>query len=173
MIHKQSFSKYSIISITNYDQWQTGHKQATSRPQASHKQTTTPKESKEVKKEDMFQLFYDAYAKKVSRGQAEKAWAKIPPVDHLKIIEAAKSAARIGGDFRQHPATWLNAKGYLDEHEGELINGELFTKWKYGIKFREDKGRWPNDPKYYYAGKLSECPTDLRSAHADLFPSVN
>jgi len=120
-----------------------------------------------------FELFYDAYAYKKSRGQAEKAWAKIPLADHLKVIQGAKSAARNDEGYRQHPSTWLNAKGWLDEYAGQLINGELVKVWEFGIQFRKDKGRWPRNDKYAYELKLSECPSDLRSAHADLFPSVN
>jgi len=91
-----------------------------------------------IKKEKIlkrFDEFYDAYALKKSRGQAEKAWARIPIEDHTLIIEAAKVAAKVGGDYRQHPSTWLNAKGWLDDLTVKSNNG-----------LAENNDDWPDGP---------------------------
>jgi hypothetical protein len=71
-----------------------------------------------------FACFWDAYPKKKSKGQAEKAWSKIEPNEQLlatmlaKIEQARTSVewTREGGQFIPHPATWLNAKGWEDEY---------------------------------------------------------
>ena len=74
-------------------------------------------------KGDGFEKFWTAYPKKRSRGQAEKAWAKLKPSEHLtgvilRAVEKAKTSAdwlRDGGQFVPYPATWLNAKGWEDD----------------------------------------------------------
>jgi hypothetical protein len=70
-----------------------------------------------------FQRFWEAYPKKRSKGQAEKAFSKINPDEQLletmisTIERATKSEDWIKekGKFIPHPATWLNAKGWEDE----------------------------------------------------------
>lgn len=69
-----------------------------------------------------FTAFWDAYPRKKSKGQAEKAWLKIKPDEQLSTaivsaVERAKTSAdwqRDGGQFIPYPATWLNAKGWED-----------------------------------------------------------
>jgi hypothetical protein len=73
----------------------------------------------------LFERFWKAYPKKKSRGQAEKAWAKVDPNETLlekmiAIIEAMKKTEqwrREKGQFIPYPATWLNAKGWEDDVE--------------------------------------------------------
>lgn len=70
-----------------------------------------------------FDLFWQAYPKKKSKGDAEKAWAKIKPSEHLaeQILQAVQRATtskewiKNGGEFIPYPASWLNAKGWEDE----------------------------------------------------------
>jgi len=70
-----------------------------------------------------FDLFWKAYPKKKSKGQAEKAWSKIKPDQTLlqtilKAIDQNKQSAqwqKDNGQYIPHPATWLNAKGWEDE----------------------------------------------------------
>lgn len=50
MIDKQTTNKYSIISITNYDEYQSSDKQTTSKRQSDDKQVTTPEEVNKVNK---------------------------------------------------------------------------------------------------------------------------
>ena len=49
MINRQKTNKYSIISIVKYDYYQSVNKPITSKQQADNIQTTTPKQSKQVK----------------------------------------------------------------------------------------------------------------------------
>jgi hypothetical protein len=72
----------------------------------------------------LFDQFWSAYPNKKSKGQAEKAWIKINPDEQLleimvSKIEQAKTQDQIwlkdNGAFIPYPATWLNAKGWMDE----------------------------------------------------------
>lgn len=72
-----------------------------------------------------FETFWKTYPKKKSKGAALKAWNRIKPTPLLartilKSIEIAKTSedwTKNGGQFVPHPATWLNAMGWEDEHE--------------------------------------------------------
>jgi len=66
-----------------------------------------------------FAEFWDAYDKKRSRQQAEKAWGKIRPDADLraKITDAVAAYVRATPDkqYRKDPATWLNGECWEDE----------------------------------------------------------
>lgn len=71
-----------------------------------------------------FTAFWESYPRKKSKANAEKAWLKIKPDEQLTerilhAVEQAKTSAdwqREAGRFIPHPASWLNAKGWEDEH---------------------------------------------------------
>lgn len=79
---------------------------------------TSPK----VDVSELFEKFYSEYPKKKSRGQAEKAFAKLKPNEQLvdqMILAIGKAKTsddwkKENGQFIPHPATWLNATGWLD-----------------------------------------------------------
>jgi len=82
--------------------------------------------------DSLFARFWAAYPKKRSKGQAEKAWAKLQPDEQLvetmlAAIERAKTSEewrKEGGRYIPYPATWLNAKGWEDDYRPlEVING--------------------------------------------------
>jgi hypothetical protein len=71
-----------------------------------------------------FEEFWLAYPRKSSKGQAEKAWHRdVNPDTQLfsqimvKLEDAKKSEqwTKDGGQFIPYPATWLRAKGWLDD----------------------------------------------------------
>lgn len=70
-----------------------------------------------------FDEFWESYPRRVAKGTAVKAWAKLAPDDALrqcvlKALNRAKSDPewqREGGRYIPHPATWLNAARWLDE----------------------------------------------------------
>jgi hypothetical protein len=84
-----------------------------------------------------FEEFWKAYPKKKSKGQAEKAWAKIKPTEQLhneilESLERAKKSAdwtKDGGQFIPYPATWLNAKGWEDEYT-EIKEETVFDRMR-------------------------------------------
>lgn len=70
-----------------------------------------------------FEVFWQAYPKKKSKGQAERAWRKINPSKQLQdrilnAVEQAKTSVewkKDDGQFIPYPASWLNARGWEDE----------------------------------------------------------
>lgn len=70
-----------------------------------------------------FDRFWKAYPRKKSKGQAERAFAKLKPNEQLletilASLERAKTSEdwrKDGGKFIPYPATWLNAKGWEDD----------------------------------------------------------
>lgn len=70
-----------------------------------------------------FAAFWAVYPKKKSKGDAERAWAKIKPSSELaeRIVSAVAKAttcpdwSRDDGKFIPHPATWLNGKRWEDD----------------------------------------------------------
>ncbi len=72
-----------------------------------------------------FEIFWKAYPKKKSKGDAEKVWKRVKPSPEL-LTEMIAAIGRLknteqwkkqDGQFIPHPATWLNDKGWLDEVE--------------------------------------------------------
>lgn len=80
-----------------------------------------------------FDKFWAAYPKKVSKGDALKAWGKIKvPVETLdKILTALEWQKKLpawmkdGGQFIPYPATYLRAMGWEDEVTSVPIVGEI------------------------------------------------
>lgn len=101
-----------------------------------------------VKKDDvseMFNKFYKAYPKKLSRGQAEKTFEKLVKekvIDNdvvdlmVKDLDKRKEFEdwlKDGGQFIPYPSTYLNNKGWLDEYEIKPT-GKQDTKDYNGVK---------------------------------------
>lgn len=83
-----------------------------------------------------FMRFYKAYPRKVSPGQALRTWIKLEKNKQLPsidvIIEALKNQdkerKRLGKTektFIQHPSTWLNALGWLNEVSDENCERDI------------------------------------------------
>ncbi len=89
-------------------------------PQRKGKETKG-KETKGNKDNAHFDLFWQAYPKKKSKGQARKTWSKIklPPIETiLSSIAALRQGhdwMQDGGKYIPYPSTWLNAEGWEDE----------------------------------------------------------
>lgn len=74
-----------------------------------------------------FDEFYSAYPLKRNRAAAEKAWDKLKPdsetlsamLTALSWQVRSRAWTKDGGQFVPHPATYLNAGGWLDEPEVE------------------------------------------------------
>ena len=98
-----------------------------------------------------FKLFWNAYPKKKSKGQAEKAFEKIKPDAQLleKMISSIEESKRSedwmkqGGQFIPYPATWLNAKGWEDEPvEPGIFAGLISDKT---VRTMKNIELWEND----------------------------
>jgi len=97
---------------------------ASSKTQA--KRSSSSSSSSSIKKKNIcasFAAFWDAYPRKKNKGKAEERWATLQPdVDLLaamlsKLVQAKQTPDWIkeDGKYIPHPATWLKAKGWLDE----------------------------------------------------------
>lgn len=70
-----------------------------------------------------FDLFWESYPKKKSKGDAFKAWKQTesirPPIEEiLAAIETQLRSvnwSKDGGQFIPYPATWLRSWGWADE----------------------------------------------------------
>lgn len=83
-----------------------------------------------------FEVFWKAYPKKIAKGNAEKAWEKVKPDEKLVAdIIAAIAKQKINWTdpkFIPHPATWLNAKRWLDGVE--VTTGKQLKYWEKGYQ---------------------------------------
>lgn len=131
-IEQQTNSKFRIISIVNWNEYQTTEQQI-EQPVNSERTTgeqlvnTNNKEKKDKKDKNKytsaFLSFYSAYPKHIGREPAWQAWKKLngtcPDVQIIiaKIEEMKKSDdwLKDNGKFIPHPATWLNQKRWEDE----------------------------------------------------------
>lgn len=132
----QSTNKYSIITIVNWDTYQSVGDEsnsqdntiATNQQQTNNKPTTTDKKVKKEKNTTCaqnFESFWKAYPKKKAKPEALKAFQKINPDSSLmekilKAIEIARTTdewLKEKGQFIPYPATWLNGQRWLDEVE--------------------------------------------------------
>jgi len=101
-------------------------------------QQNRPRPPFKTKRDELlFDLFWKAYPKKKSKGQAERAWAKLRPDDELfqqimSGLEKAKQSRdwkKNDGQFIPYPATWLNSKGWEDEYEDPPVSSERYDKF--------------------------------------------
>ncbi|MBR9765907.1 MAG: helix-turn-helix domain-containing protein [Rhodobacteraceae bacterium] len=95
------------------------------------------------KPEDRFPDFYEAYPRKIARGNAEKAWAKaVKSALPQEIIDGARRYAALcrqkgtEAQFIAHPATWLNAQRWADEELRGVRLPEEITPQDRAAKFR-------------------------------------
>ncbi len=97
---------------------------------------------KSRRQEQLFDEFWAEYPKKRSKGQAEKTWVKLKPDEQLfeAIMTGLKRAktsadwAKNGGQYIPYPSTWLNAKGWEDEHDERGIGNN-----RHGSKSKFDE----------------------------------
>jgi len=94
---------------------------------------------KEIK--ESFDIFYKAYPKHISRGQAEKTFTKVLKKQKIKTIDELNAFSELlidaiklqliehenknpGADYKywQNPSTWLNAGGWLNEVDLSIPN---------------------------------------------------
>ena len=74
-------------------------------------------------KPQTFEEFWEAYPRKVGKGDARRRWKKINPSQELyeqimKAVAAQKTSIqwnKDGGQFIPYPATWLHREGWDDE----------------------------------------------------------
>lgn len=83
-------------------------------------------ESKRARTREDFDLFWNAYPKKKSKADAEKAFKKLNPdkqlldtmLDALEEQKRSQDWKRDNGQFIPYPATWLNGRRWEDDAGG-------------------------------------------------------
>ena len=105
----------------------TNREQFVNEPSPNHKPITNNQEPiLKTITPDGFDIFWKAYPKKKSKGDAEKVWKKLKPNAELQsrilkainLLSASEDWKKQNGQFIPYPATWLNAKGWEDQVNG-------------------------------------------------------
>ena len=83
----------------------------------SQKEEEEEQEEEEEYKSDEFEIFWNAYNKKVDRSKTEKAWIKLKKQEVKKILESVDQYVKANPDlqYRKNPLTYLNGKCFNDE----------------------------------------------------------
>jgi len=147
----KSTNKFSIITICNYDSYQSCenkinkqiNKQTNNQLTSNQQATNNIQECKNIRKKEIlthtqresFDVFYKAYPKKKAVADAERAWAKIDPSEALlKEMLLALECARGSEDWKKEngryiplPASWLNGRRWEDKLEPEKKGYDI---WK-------------------------------------------
>jgi hypothetical protein len=132
MIGTQTGTRYTVITICNYDKYQssedqtgtqTGHKPGQDRdtPGTKNKKVEEGKErKKDISIENGFDEWWEIVPRKVGKGHAETAFRAALKIATLETLITGMTAYATScrGKDRQyilHPATWLNGKRWLDD----------------------------------------------------------
>lgn len=142
----KAYSKFRIITVVKYDQYQADNRQENSQltgnQQATNSQSTGNqqqyKNNKNNKKKegidktpsestppDGFDQFWSAYPRHVGKAEAKKQFDKLKPdvellgkmLDAIERQKASSQWQRDDGQYIPYPATWLNKKRWEDEVE--------------------------------------------------------
>jgi len=95
---------------------------------------------------ERFERFYATYPRKRSRGAAERAFGKINPDDAtVDLMLAAVARLQQSGEwvdpqFIPHPATWLNAAGWLDQVQTAYTVEEVKVIEAFNVALGEQLG---------------------------------
>jgi hypothetical protein len=116
---------YFVMPVASRSKVQNLHPPATERQQSAPKQKKQEvdlelQKTSSTPESAPFDLFWEAYPRRVGKGQARKAWnAALKIADPQTLIDAADSYAdAVKGSetqFIAHPATWLNGERWTDE----------------------------------------------------------
>jgi len=121
----QKGQHYSIVTIRNWDIYQTSEKDS------GQAKRTTKGQPKDTNKNDKnkeymlkcFERFWDEYPKKVGKKKAREKFLKLSLDEEKlkKIMEALRTQKespqwkRDGGQYIPHPATWIHGEQWEDE----------------------------------------------------------
>jgi hypothetical protein len=84
-----------------------------------------------------FATFWEAYPRKVGKGEARKAWAKVikAGMDPAQVIAGAvryrddPARQRKDIEYTKHPGPWLNAERWSDQPDSQVANGSHRGWW--------------------------------------------
>ena len=86
----------------------------------------SPRRTTKIARPAEFERFWAAYPRKVGKGEARKAWAKVVEsgIDLESVIAGAEryrddpQRRRKDIEFTKHPGPWLNAERWTDQLNG-------------------------------------------------------
>ena len=132
----KSYTKYRVITVVKYDQYQSNDRQIdsqmTDKRQTNDSQMTDKRQqynnnnknnNDKKNNNELFDRFWSVYPRKVSKVSALKAFEKLKVDEELlntmiSAIEKQKKSdqwVRDGGQYIPHPSTWLNQRRWEDE----------------------------------------------------------
>jgi hypothetical protein len=122
-------NKYSIITIVNWDTYQSSQPAAnqqpsqvltSSQPAANHKQECKEEIKKEETQDD-FDIFWNMYAKKKDTAKCKAKWKKLSPSDKDEIFKTLGLYLESTPDkqYRKNPLTYLNGEIWKDDFTPE------------------------------------------------------
>lgn len=120
-----------------------------------------------------FDVFWDAYPRKVGKPKAESAFRKANPSGPVleamlvAIVTQKRSAqwTRDGGEFIPHPATWLNQRRWEDELP------KAAQTLSYQPEAHEAYDRWPEECRRLHDGECGNYQTHQIRLMRDARPS--
>jgi hypothetical protein len=129
----------NILTICNYDEYQHTPDSTTISTTNSKKQNKGKNTLKNKLYRDNFDVFWSKVNRKISKGQSERAYSKLAEEWGSKPEALAelynKHCSSVNEiQFSQHPSTWLNAQGYLDQE----VTSKPTTTDNFGIQPKED-----------------------------------
>jgi hypothetical protein len=93
-----------------------------------------------------FEDFWKQYPRRVAKKDAFRAWQRIKPDVHQKLMSALeqqrKSEHWSSPSYIPYPATWLNGERWEDELDGDLTMGEC--SWNRNGNREPGKGKCPS-----------------------------
>ena len=114
-----------------------------------------------VLRDDLFDLFWDAYPSKVAKDAARKAFHKRNPdadlvalmVKAINLQRASAKWQKNGGEFIPNPATWLNA-GQWQDGEFTSTGVEWFKAAGFETDWQAENAKcYPHNSHQFVAGK--------------------
>ncbi len=135
----KSTTKYSVITILKWNDYQQATSKSTNEQPTINQQLTTNKKirSKEVKKDiytSEFEKFWSLYPKKVGKQKSSTEWGKINKTEHEKIYEdipKRKEDDKWVNGFVKDPERYLKSRQWEDEIlKPRGSEGQEITRYK-------------------------------------------
>ena len=113
----QPTNKFTIITIPNWDKYQSDETQLKLNRNSTETQLKTNKKDKNEKNNIAFIKFWDLYDKKLDRPKCELKWEKLSDEIQQKILDYLPEYKKTTPDkkFRKNPATFLNNHSWENE----------------------------------------------------------
>jgi len=122
ILNIKSYTKYSIISILNWNKYQQTEQRLNNNCTTAEQQLNTDKNDKK-NKEELFTQFWIQYNKKLDRKKCSTAFLRLKQAQISKIFETLPDYIKSTPDtkYRKNPLTYLNGESWNDEIPQEKV----------------------------------------------------